>query len=107
MSLPLPTEDVVVYRVIWGPDGDYQVVSWGRDTRKVAEGFCAVPKWPASPEDSFVAADDWGHGEIVAATKDLLAHVGKQFRDFCSAGAPIRAHLSERELRLRAEARTS
>lgn len=70
-------EDVVVKRV----EGR-EVTDWGRDTLAVATEFCRRPKWPAKLDDHFIAVDDWGSGNIVAATPSLSNWIGKPFSQF-------------------------
>lgn len=71
-------EDVVIKKVFT----DCSTTDWGRDTVEVATEFCRRPKYPASIHDSFIGIDDWGHGNIVAATPDLSNWIGKTFNQF-------------------------
>jgi len=74
-------EDVVVKRVVYKDDRT-EVQDWGRGTLQDAVEFCASPKWPAKRTDSFIAVDDWGHRNIVAATPDLSTWIGKSIVQF-------------------------
>lgn len=73
-------EDVVIYTV--DIDNGCETVSWGRDTLEVSKEFIRRPKWPASVNSTFIAVDDWGHGNIVAATPILSNWIGESFAKF-------------------------
>ena len=72
-------EDVVV-RLVDTTNSTF--CDWGRDTLSVATAFCASPKWPAKPNDTFIAVDDWGGGKIVAAHHHMRAWIGWSWRAF-------------------------
>lgn len=78
------TEDVVVSRVVITDNG-YEISGYGRDTLEVATEFCRRPRWPAKQTDSFIAVDDWGHGDIVAASPTFSNWIGHTLREFKSA----------------------
>ena len=66
-------EDIVVYIV---KDGG-TLMSWGRGTLADAIKFVAHPKYPAHEDDRFIAFDDWGHGNVVAAYDEKLVGLSK------------------------------
>ena len=61
-------EDVVVYLV----REDNSITSYGRGTESETLAFVARPKWPAKVTDRFIAVNDWGHGQVVAAYDENL-----------------------------------
>jgi hypothetical protein len=71
-------EDVVVYRV----KAPSVIDSWGRGTKEIAVEFCNNPKYPAKATDQFIGVDDWGHGEIVAASSTLKTWIGVPYQQF-------------------------
>jgi hypothetical protein len=74
MSTDTHTPDVVVYIV--REDGSLD--SWGRDTFQVAHRAVHNPPWPARPGEVFLAVDDWGHGQVVAALDENLLGLSKK-----------------------------
>lgn len=66
-------EDIVVYIV----KDDGSLMSWGRGTLLEAEQFVRHPKYPAHEDDLFIAINDWGHGNVVAAFDQELVGMSK------------------------------
>lgn len=73
--------DVVLYQVIYTDTGT-EVPSVSRGDQAEVERFIASPTWPYKRTDSFVGVNEWGYGEITAATIDLQTWVGKSFAEF-------------------------
>jgi hypothetical protein len=66
-------EDVVVFKI----EGR-TTTSYARGTQAEAEAFIRSPKWPARASDNFIAADEYGHGTITAASRGYENWLGKE-----------------------------